>query len=155
VLLRNNGYWRSQIIWWKGWTGRYSYIAFLDFVELFGLMGAKVLPLIQYLLILLVGFPFSLFSLFFLINSPNIIQTFYWMTGSLNYFAPFIFLNGFLVILFKKYSKKYLLFSFLLLLVATGFSEAFGVANLLFLGLLYFVFSGDKSKTRLISIAFL
>ncbi len=154
ILLRNNGYWQSQIIWWKGWTGRYSYIAFLDLFELFGLTGAKILPLIQYVLILITGLPFSLLSIFFLINSPNIIQTFYWMTGSLNYFAPFILLNAFLFLLYKPFSKYQYLIGFILLFIATGFSEAFGVANLLFLIFLYLILPRASSK-RLIAVGIL
>ena len=149
VLLRNNGYWQSQLIWWKGWTGRYSYIAFLDFFELFGLTGAKVLPLIQYLLILMASFPYSLLSIFFLINSPNIIQSFYWMTGSLNYTAPFIFLNLFLALLLFKDKKYFPVLGFILLFIATGFSESFGVANLIFLLLLLLIFY-KRGKNKII-----
>lgn len=146
VLLRNNGYFNSQIIWWKGWTGRYSYIAFLDFFEIFGLMGAKVLPVIMYVLILVSNLPFSLLSVLFLVTSPNIIQSFYWMTGSLNYFAPFVFLNFFLLLLFKKYKKNYPFIGFILLLVSTGFSEAFGVANILFLSFLFLICTNIESR---------
>jgi len=154
VLLRNNGYWQSQLIWWKGWTGRYSYIAFLDFFELFGLAGAKVLPLIQYLLLLIASFPYSLLSIFFLINSPNIIQSFYWMTGSLNYTAPFIFLNLFLALLLFKNKKYFTVLGFILLFIATGFSESFGVANVIFLLLLLLVFyKKGKNKTIIYGLA--
>lgn len=151
ILLRNHGYWDSQVIWWKGRTGRYSYIAFLDLFELWGLTGARVLPILQYVLILVSAFPFSLLSLFFLINSPNIIQSFYWMTGSLNYFAPFVFLNLFLALLFKKPNKYSLLFGFIFLFIATGFSEAFGVSSLLLLSLLYLIFN-NKDKRKIIFV---
>lgn len=150
LLLRNNGFVNSQIIWWKGWTGRYSYIAFLDLFELFGLIGAKILPLIMYVLILISNLPFSLLSVFFLINSPNIIQSFYWMTGSLNYFAPFVFLSFYILLLFKKYRKYYPTIGFFILFVATGFSEAFGVANILFLSLLYII--AQKLETKKILV---
>lgn len=139
VLLRNNGYFQSQIIWWNSWTGRYSYIAFLDLVELSGLIGAQVLPVILFAFFvlsfyLMFGLQISLvLSILFLLNSPNIIQSFYWMTGSLNYYAPFIFLNFFLALLFRK-SKKYVnLIGFVLIFIAVGFSESFGVALLFFL----------------------
>lgn len=151
ILLRNHGYWDSQIIWWKGWTGRYSYIAFLDLFELWGLTGAKVLPILQYILVLVAAFPFSLLSLFFLINSPNIIQSFYWMTGSLNYLAPFIFLNLFLALFFRKVGRYTLLLGFILLFIATGFSESFGVANVLFLLFLYFILQKANDK-KLIAV---
>jgi hypothetical protein len=161
VLLRNNGYWQSQIIWWKGWTGRYSYIAFLDLVELFGLVGAQILPIILFVLYsasTLLLFSFSvpvglLMVVIFLLNSPNIIQSFYWMTGSLNYFAPFILLNLFLSLLFFKSKKYFSILSFILLFVASGFSESFAVANLLFLIFLYIVLPKASSK-RLIVVGF-
>ncbi len=151
VLLRVNGYWNSQIIWWKSWTGRYSYIAFLDLFELFGMSGARILPIILAVfftipLVLSFGVLGLLILPIFLINSPNIIQSFYWMTGSLNYFAPFIFLNFYLFLLLKKEVKHVNLIGFLLIFVAVGFSESFGLALLLFLLYLYLVL--DKIKNR-------
>jgi hypothetical protein len=152
VLLRNNGYWQSQIIWWKSWTGRYSYIAFLDFVELFGVIGAKILPVFLFVvfvfaLYLTFGLQISLvLSILFLINSPNIIQSFYWMTGSLNYFAPFIFLNLFLALLFRKSKKYTYAVASILIFIAVGFSESFGVALLFFL--IYLLLVLDKSNNR-------
>jgi hypothetical protein len=158
VLLRNNGFIKSQIIWWNGWTGRYSYIAFLDLFELIGLTGAKLLPLIQIAIfsipiIIVMGVAGLLFTPIFLVNSPNIIQSFYWMTGSLNYFAPFVFLNFYLLLLFKPLKKYSLFLGFLFLIIATGFSEAFGIANLLFLSFLYIVLLDTKSK-KLIAVGF-
>jgi len=154
VLLRNNGFIKSQIIWWNGWTGRYSYIAFLDLFELVGLTGAKLLPLIQIVIfsipiIIVMGVAGLLFIPIFLVNSPNIIQSFYWMTGSLNYFAPFVFLNLYLLLLFKPLKKYSLFLGVLLLIIATGFSEAFGIANLLFLSFLYIVLPDSKSKKQI------
>jgi len=52
---------------------------------------------------------------------------------SLNYFAPFIFLNLFLFLLIKPFKKYFYILGFILLFIATRFSEAFGVANILFL----------------------
>lgn len=157
VLLRNNGYWQSQIIWWNSWTGRYSYIAFLDFVELFGLIGAQALPIVLFVLFTLslhamFGLSVSLLlTVIFLIVSPNIIQSFYWMTGSLNYFAPFIFLNFYLALLFRK-SKKYTnLIGFILLFIAVGFSESFGVALFLFLVYLFFVLPKTQNKKIIVA----
>ena len=149
AFLRDNGYWQAQILWWKNWTGRFSYIAFLDFFELFGPNIVRVLPPLQYLLILLIGFPYSLLSIFFLINSPNVIQSFYWMTGSLNYFAPFIFLNMFLFLLFRKTGKHHRFFAFTILFIATGFNESFGVATILLL-IFLLTFLKDLRKRNLI-----
>ncbi len=152
VLLRNNGYFQSQIIWWNSWTGRYSYIAFLDLVELFSLIGAQVLPIILFVLFVLSLYlifgliPSLLLSVIFLLVSPNIIQSFYWMTGSLNYFAPFIFLNLFHALLFRKRKKYTSMIASILIFIAVGFSESFGVALFFFLSYLFFVL--DKTKNR-------
>lgn len=160
VMLRNNGYWQSQVMWWKSWTGRYSYIAFLDLVEIFGLIGAQLLPVILFALFvlsfyLLFGLQISLvLSVLFLLNSPSIIQSFYWMTGSLNYFAPFVFLNFYLSLLFRKKTKYINLIGFVLIFIAVGFSESFGVALLFFLIFLYFVLPNTLGK-RLIAVGFI
>lgn len=160
VLLRNNGYFQSQIIWWKSWTGRYSYIAFLDLVELFGLIGAQALPVILFAFFvlsfyLMFGLQISLvLSILFLLNSPNIIQSFYWLTGSLNYYAPFIFLNFFLALLFRKGKKYVNLIGFVLIFIAVGFSESFGVALLFFLIYLFFVLDKVKNQ-KLLVVGFL
>ncbi len=149
AFLRDNGYWQAQILWWKNWTGRVLYFAFFAFFELFGPNIVRVLPPLQYLLILLIGFPYSLLSIFFLINSPNVIQSFYWMTGSLNYFAPFIFLNMFLFLLFRKTGKHHRFFAFTILFIATGFNESFGVATILLL-IFLLTFLKDLRKRNLI-----
>jgi hypothetical protein len=160
VMLRNNGYWQSQVMWWKSWTGRYSYIAFLDLVEIFGLIGAQLLPVILFALFvlsfyLLFGLQISLvLSVLFLLNSPSIIQSFYWMTGSLNYFAPFVFLNFYLSLLFRKRTKYINLIGFVLIFIAVGFSESFGVALLFFLIFLCFVLPNTLGK-RLIAVGFI
>lgn len=156
VTLRNHGYIGSQIFWWKSWTGRYSYIAFLDLVELFGLVGAQVLPVILFILfalsnMLLFSIPVGLLmTVIFLLNSPNIIQSFYWMTGSLNYFAPFILLNMFLSLLSFKSKKYFSIIGFFLLFVASGFSESFAVATVLFLAYLFLVLPKFVNKKYIV-----
>jgi len=151
VLLRNTGFWQVQSVWFNSWTGRYSATFFTSFVELFGLIGAKLLPIILFASIIIFGLPYSLLSVLFLFNSPNIIQTFYWMTGSLNYFAPFVLLIFFLSLLFRKSNRYLSITSFIVLFIATGFSEAFGVANLLFLVFLLLIIKKSESR-RLLAI---
>ena len=152
VLLRNNGFLESQIVWWNGWTGRYSATFFISFSEMLGQDFVNILPLLLFVL-----FAVSLYSIFglmtsllltvvFLLVSPNIIQSFYWMTGSLNYFAPFIFLNFYLALLFRKNRKYTYLVASILIFIAVGFSESFGVALFFFLSYLFFVL--DKPKNR-------
>lgn len=155
VVLRNNGFWQTQSFWWNSWTGRYSATFFTSFVELFGLTGAQILPVVLFVLftvslVLIFGFPLSiLFVVIFLLNSPNLIQTFYWMTGSLNYFAPFIFLNFYLALLIRKNKKYSLPLGFVLIFIASGFSESFAVSNFIFLLLLLLIFY-KRNKNGLI-----
>lgn len=152
ILLRNNGFLESQISWWKGWTGRYSATFFTSLSEMLGQNFANILPLILFVI-----FAVSLYAVFgltvsllltvvFLLVSPNIVQSFYWMTGSLNYFAPFIFLNFFLALLFGKSKKYTYVVASILIFMAVGFSESFGVALFFFLSYLLLVL--DKTKNR-------
>ncbi|WKZ25971.1 MAG: DUF6056 family protein [bacterium] len=76
------------------------------------------------------------------------------MTGSLNYFAPFIFLNFYLALLFKKGKKYTNLVGFVLIFIAVGFSESFGVALLLFLIYLFFILGKFKNR-RLLAVGVL
>lgn len=144
-LLNSTGFWKVQSVWFNGWTGRYSATFLTSFFELFGMQIVNILPIILFALFLLsllfiFGLPISLLlSILFLLNSPNIIQSFYWMTGSLNYFAPFIFLNFYLALFFRKGKKYTNTIAFVLMFIAVGFSESFGVASMFFLIYLYLV----------------
>ena len=141
TLLRNNGFFASQLIWWKSWTGRFSYIAALDFFELIGPWAVRVLPvlLLGFLIVSLKSFyRFGkilpvLFIFLTLFNAPNIIQSFYWQTGSLNYIAPFIFLNVFLGILAFPPKNIKIFLPAVLLFIAGGFSEAYALAQIVLL----------------------
>ncbi|BCX14787.1 MAG: hypothetical protein KatS3mg088_470 [Patescibacteria group bacterium] len=139
AFLKNNGFWGAQIGWWKSWTGRYSAVFFTDIFESIGPWVVKFLPIL--ILFLLsssfykvfknIVFTF-LFVVILLVNAPNIVQSFYWQTGSLNYTAPFIFLGIFLSQLFSDRNKSIFL-PFILMFVAGGFSEAFALGALVFL----------------------
>jgi hypothetical protein len=82
-----------------------------------------------------------LFIFLILINTPNIIQTFYWQTGSLNYLAPFIFLNIFLGLIVFPPKKVKLFLPAVLLFIAGGFAEDYAVAQLV---ILFFIFIALK-----------
>ncbi len=165
TFLRDNGYFGAQIGWWKTWTGRYSYIAFLDFFELIGPWVIRVLPILLLAGLVLTTIPLffsnvifaSLFVILTLINAPNIIQSFYWQTGSLNYTIPFIFLNLFLVRLVSKKEKRGVIIPFLFMFVAGGFSESFAVAALVFLifvlGIVLVINPKDKKEKMKIAVA--
>jgi hypothetical protein len=170
IPLRNAGYWGAQVNWWMSWTGRYSYIAFLDIFELLGPWAAKVLPaliVVGAILALIPAFLFEvilapLFVILTLINAPNIIQTFYWQVGSLNYAFEFIFLNLFLSLLVwpkKKFDHKKLAYigAFLLPLIAGGFSETFALAQIVLIAVLLVIiglcdFSDKKFRFKLVVI---
>lgn len=156
TLLKNTGYFSAQISWWNSWTGRYAYIAFLDFFELIGSWSVNFLPLT-----LLAGASFGLYGFYkygkmlpllfitlTLINAPNIIQSFYWQTGSLNYFAPFIFLNILLSMLVVSGNEKFYFIAAPIMFVAGGFSEAFALASipLLVIIILFLKFTDFKNK---------
>jgi len=56
TVLRTYGYWDTQVFYWKFWTGRYSFIALISFVELFGPRVVTILPaLFLFLLTFSVG----------------------------------------------------------------------------------------------------
>lgn len=136
--LRDNGFWPTQTSNWSGWTGRYSATFFISLLETYGISAFKILPIILFILFLfpltyLLGFVTAVITtIVVLLNSPNIIQTFYWATGSLNYFIPFVFLNLYLLNIYKNKSKYTNIVSFILMLVASGFSESFAIATLFF-----------------------
>ena len=138
TTLRNYGYLKAQIFWWKSWTGRYSYIAALDFFELLGPWAVRIIPLVLLVLLTLSILPVLffdvvlsfLFIILTLINAPNIIQSFYWQTGSLNYAIPFVFLNLFLSLVVLAKRRIPLFVPSILLFIAGGFSESYAMAQL-------------------------
>ncbi len=158
IFLRNSGFLGAQIGWWQSWTGRFSYIAFLDLFESFGPLSARILPLLLFaglILTLVPAFFFEtilapFFVVIALINAPNLIQSFYWQVGSLNYAAEFIFLNLFISSL--VWPKKYLAYPAAILLpfVAAGFSESFALSQItLFLFMILICWVGDFSDKKL------
>ncbi len=163
TFLRDNGFWGAQVGWWKSWTGRYSYIFFLDIFESIGPWVVKFLPILLLIGLIWAFVPVffsnvivtSLFTILLLINSPNIIQSFYWQTGSLNYTIPFIFLGIYLSVLISKKEKKSLLLPFITMFIAGGFNETFALAAFT---LLTFIILGiwvlnPKDKTEKIKLA--
>jgi hypothetical protein len=152
IPLRNAGYWGAQVNWWMSWTGRYSYIAFLDIFELLGPWAAKILPILIALgatLALISAFFFEailapLFVILVLINAPNIIQSFYWQVGSLNYAFEFIFFNLFISLLVWPKKKLAYIGAFLLPLIVGGFSETIALAQIVLIAaVLLIIIIGD------------
>jgi len=165
ALLYKEGFWGTQISLWNTWTGRYSATFFTSLIETIGPTAIKFLPLVLLWLLIISAKKMlfgsivfaSLFIVLALTNSPNIVQSLYWQTGSLNYLIPFVFLNIFMGILISKKEKLFIPLAFLLMFIAGGFSEAFALAALT---LIFFVIVGiliinpkDKKKYLKISIA--
>lgn len=158
AFLKDNGFWGAQIGWWKSWTGRYSAVFFTSLFELFGSWVVRFLPIFLFLLLVFTFYLIfknfltsALFVLLVFINSPNIIQSFYWQTGSLNYTAEFIFLNLFLVFLFTR-KRTNIVFPFLFTFIAGGFSEAFALGSippLLCVGVTLYVFYRRRGNEKL------
>ena len=160
--LNRIGFWNSQISTWNTWTGRYSATFFISFFELFGPWVVKILPILLLVALVLTATPIlfsniifgSLFSVLMLLNAPNLIQSFFWQTGSLNYLIPFIFLNLFLTLLVSKKRKLTILSAFFLMLVAGGFSESFALAGVIFLTFILAVILivNPKNKKKYITV---
>lgn len=141
ALLSNTGFWQTQATLWNTWSGRFSATFSIALFELIDPWVVQVLPvaILAFVLLSLKQFYRTsiilsvLFVILVLVNAPNIIQTFYWQTGSLNYFIPFIFLNVFLGLLVFPPKRINIFVPAVLLLIAGGFSEAYAVAQPLLL----------------------
>jgi hypothetical protein len=159
ALLHRVGFWETQVVWWTGWTGRYSATFFTSLFELIGPWVVKILPMLL-LTVLVVSLRrlgwilASLFVVLTLVNAPNITQSFYWQTGSLNYVAPFIFLNTFIGLLAFPPKKLNVFLPAVLTFVAGGFSEAYVLAQIVLLFIILLVIKvilpKDKHRMRFI-----
>jgi hypothetical protein len=152
--LHEYGYWGAQAYWWGNWSGRYSFIALILFVDLFGLRVIPVLPaLFQTLWILSVSLAvyqllpqnsfarrvflsFSLASVITWISLRSLVQypeVVFWKTGICNYAISPILFSFFFRLLYRRLQKATpvrileIILSLVLALVAGGFSET-GVA---------------------------
>jgi len=135
----------TQISIWNSWTGRFSATFAISFFELIGPWVVRILPILLLGLLIFSLKRFykvsrivpTLFIFLVLINAPNIIQSFYWQTGSLNYLAPFVFLNIFLSFVLFPSKKTKIFLPALFLLAAGGFSEAFALAQIVLVAFIY------------------
>jgi hypothetical protein len=152
--LHEYGYWGAQAYWWGNWTGRYSFIALILFVDLFGLKAIPVLPaLFQIFWLSSVSFAayqllpqnsfsgrlflsFSLASVITWISLRSLVQypeVVFWKTGICNYTVPPILFSLFFGLLYKRLQKSTplrtleMIISLVLALIVGGFSET-GVA---------------------------
>lgn len=148
AALQMHGYFGSQVFWWKSWSGRFATTAVVSFFELLGPWSVRTIPFLL-LAGLIAGFwrvyklskilPI-LFVFLALINAPNITQSFYWMSGSIVYLAPFIVLNIFLSLILLTPKKINPSIPFLLAFFAGGFDESYALAQLALFAVAYLFF---------------
>lgn len=148
--LKNEGFWGSQIFWWRNWSGRYSFTFLISLVELFGLRLVPVLPALIILLwvsaIVYVSLPFlralqiddypyagivlACAALWLTYRSfDDYPQIVFWQTGILTYpISPILFLFGSGIVIRRAATVVRIrwlewLVWFLAAFIAGGFSE--------------------------------
>lgn len=156
-VYNQSGFLAAQRVSWTSWSGRYSYNFFQYLFLMFGSGVTRYAPVVVFILSALsswfaiykiTGNKHRFFSLVLsmllaimvLSITPNIIQSFYWYSGTLIYSLPFVFLQLFFAMLVwrglvvsKNRRKIALSIALLSLLIAGGFSESFAVAQIVFL----------------------
>lgn len=155
IIARAHGFFGSQLFWYKGWTGRFSFNALASLLGWIGPATPRFVPA----LLLALWFAATVWAIYgvhprsgeisavrvvlfagFLIfatleTSPNVVQSLYWQTGALTYVAPFIPLSLFVGLVGLMGSERPKLFPKraalagvgILVFVANGFSDAYMV----------------------------
>lgn len=151
-VLKNYGFFKSLSFWWNNWSGRFSFNFTVNIFELFGEKVVVFLPFLNVILLILSFwlifrkffgnlFPI-LFTFILFLNSPNIIQTFFWQTGLLTYSFPFFFVNLFFYILISNWvtvkpSKITYFYAFILAFVAGGYNETLALTLFVFVSITF------------------
>lgn len=159
------GFVKSQLYWYRHWTGRYTFLFINAVLAYIGprtasFLGATLLPAwlaaatwAIYQLFSLMRLPSPLISSFLLaeliiyatLNSaPDIVTSFYWQTGILVYTVPLVLLMLYIGLLLYVVRKKlhlgvsspWVIAGALLTFVAGGCSEIYGVMQTVGLSLL-------------------
>jgi len=167
-----NGFWQAQRSAYLTWTGRFT-STFLQ--SLFGvLVSGEGRPIVYSLItfaVLLLAFAvfysrflslkitdfkvllFSCVSFVTLyIVTPNKSESWYWMTGSITYLWPIIFLTfGLSALFIKKVRKIDYILSFLFVFLATAGNETFGLSSFIVLAglLIYSILTKHLNKLLL------
>jgi hypothetical protein len=179
--LQEYGFWGAQSYWWKIWTGRYSFIALILFVDLLGLRVYPILPGLFILLWLLsiswsayqllsrISFPrkklvsislagmITWISLRSLVQYPEVV---FWKTGICNYSISPILYSLFLGTLYHRLQKATparvweMIVALVLAFVAGGFSETGVAVQITLLGGGYFL-ALKKNSSRKDALLFL
>lgn len=154
--VRKLGFTQAQTQLYLTWTGRYSYGFLMSIAELIGPATVPVGPLIAlicwlgaavwliYQLALIAHWPHPLLTsslmaeliIFVMLNgADNIVQSFYWQGGIVNYVVPLIMLTTYAGIVSYAFRTQLrggavvplLILSALLIFLAGGLTEAYGV----------------------------
>lgn len=158
---------------YTGWTGRFSYIiitglaalagprfaALLPFLLVLAWFGALVwcvLPVLKHLSVepaLLYAASLSSFLLTVLFHSlPNFFESVIWETGAINYTLPLVFFTVVVELFLRAWFNEQrvpLLPVLLLVLISGGFSEVFGLIQVvLFACLCVFLFLNKTQGTK-------
>lgn len=183
TVLKTHGYWGTQIFYWKYWTGRYSFIALLSFVELFGLKVATILPSL-FLFLLVFSISWAAYQLVcqYYNGRPILIrmtlasvvtwvairsmyqysQVVFWLTGIINYtIAPIMLAVGIGMIIKRYRSNKKMNFLVFLAFtsyafIAGGFSEISVAIQIAMLGGMILITlwkQGDDKKIMLLLLS--
>jgi hypothetical protein len=170
-IARSQGFWMAQKIWYESWTGRFSSTFFQILYSLVcGHTGKTILYSALTISVLFVSFwlifkrllgtNFRDFRLYVLasislvtlyILTPNKMESWYWMTGSVTYLWPIIFL---LLAFFFASGKRRLAVSYsvasVLTFLSVGFNETFGLLVVVVLLGLFTFFLVQKKINRAI-----
>jgi hypothetical protein len=163
----SHGFWGAQINTWESWTGRFL----ATFLQIFVSMAAKGNGhLLTYTLFMIGSLLVGLFCLFMILTkkdifqslwitflsagslyliTPNIGESFYWLSGSATYLWPLILLIFLIFFLLRKNQTKIILITEFLL----AFGLAGGNETLTFLLCLVFLFLAFYKKTKSIYMA--
>ena len=180
-VLDKYGFLGAQKFSWLTWSGRFTYNFFIYLLMALGPFITKILPIVTFILLALsiwgVFHKLTLaksktlslvlsfvFVIVVFMNTPNIIQSLYWYSGSLAYTFPFIIINLFLSMVLwvnvkylKNHRKLIIFIAFFILLIAGGFSETFvvsGIVFIVFFALINYLYEWDgKNEAKRIFLA--
>ena len=126
-LLRTEGFWGAQVKSYTSWSNRFSTMLVTGLVDLFNVIGIRILPGV--LILGLLASAFFLFrrvltflgikinwlilfsaagiiTFFSLYTTPNQFQSYYWRSGNITYTLPVICLNILLGLLIARREQK-------------------------------------------------
>lgn len=155
--LVEKGFWPAQVWWYYNFIGRYSFTFFIHIFVGFGPRGARYMPVIA-LVVLILSIFFITYSITFkkfrgykstiasilaaltisfftLFLAPEVTESFDWVVGMTTYFLPIVFFSLSVMVfsfiinlnLSKALRKVLLVLLAILIIINGGFSESFTV----------------------------